>query len=61
MQQTYPSLFDLYSHGYLPEHVTICGYARSAKTDDELRAQLCPYIKGDPATIARFLQKCFYR
>src|SRR6056297_2838943 len=35
-KKTYPSLFDLYSHGYLPEHVVIMGYARSHKTNAEL-------------------------
>lgn len=59
--QTYPSLYDLYSHGYLPEHVTICGYARSAKTEDEIRAQLRPYLTGEPAKIEAFLSKCYYR
>lgn len=59
--QTYPSLFDLYSHGYLPEHVVIVGYARSGKTDEDLREQLRPYIKGDGVKVEHFLAKCVYR
>lgn len=60
-KKTYPSLLDLYSHGYLPEHMVVVGYARSAKTDEDLRAQLRPYLKGDPAKVERFLAKCVYR
>ena len=44
-KKTYPSLFALYASGYLPEHVVIVGYARSAKKDDDFRKQIAPYIK----------------
>lgn len=44
-KKTYPSLFDLYLAGYLPEHVIIVGYARSAKSDADFRAQIAPFLK----------------
>lgn len=62
-KKTYPSLFDLYSHGYLPEHVVIMGYARSHKTNDELRDQLRPFLSdhGDASKMEEFLSKCMYK
>lgn len=66
-KKTYPSLFDLYVAGYLPEHVIIVGYARSQKNEDDFRAQIAPYIKvkNDDATVAAkkeaFLKRCIYR
>jgi glucose-6-phosphate 1-dehydrogenase len=43
--------------------VVIVGYARSAKTDEDLRAQLRPYLAkhGDPGKVEHFLGKCVYR
>lgn len=43
-KKTYPALLDLYSHGHLPMDVTIVGLARSALSDDELRARLRPFL-----------------
>lgn len=66
-KKTYPSLFDLYVAGYLPEHVIIVGYARSQKNEDDFRKQLAPFIKvknDDPSVAAKkeaFLKKCIYR
>ncbi|RHY77760.1 hypothetical protein DYB34_010584, partial [Aphanomyces astaci] len=61
-KKTYPSLFELYTHGYLPEHTTICGYARSHKTDEEFRAFIGGYLKTtDVEKKEAFLQKCLYR
>ncbi|DAZ93048.1 TPA: hypothetical protein N0F65_009796 [Lagenidium giganteum] len=66
-KKTYPSLFALYKAGFLPPHVVIVGYARSANTDEAFRQHLDPYIKikkddakGQEAK-AEFLQKCIYR
>ncbi|KAF0697676.1 Aste57867_11647 [Aphanomyces stellatus] len=61
-KKTYPSLFELYTHGYLPEHTTICGYARSRKTDEEFRTFIGGYLKTkDTEKKEAFLQKCLYR
>eukprot|EP00624_Nannochloropsis_granulata_P006421 evm.model.NODE_48038_length_28629_cov_22.408222.3 len=62
-KKTFPSLFDLYSHGYIPEHVVILGYARSHKSDEELRVQLKPYLvkHGDADKVDHFLEKIVYR
>jgi len=72
-KKTYPSLFDLYRHGFLPENVTICGYARSVKSDGEFRAHVRPFLEkkngdGDVSEQQQqqqqreeFLSKCIYR
>lgn len=64
-KKTYPSLFDLYAAGYLPEHVIIVGYARSDKSEEDFRKQLAPFIKTKneehAAKKEAFLSKCLYR
>lgn len=61
-KKTYPSLFDLFCHSFLPEKTAICGYARSKKTDDEFRDHIAPYLKGgDEDEKNAFLDKCTYR
>lgn len=64
-KKTYPSLFALYIMGYLPKHAVIVGYARSAKSDSDFRAQIAPYIKPkkpeDEARKEAFLGNCIYR
>lgn len=67
-KKTYPSLFDLYLSGYLPEHVVIVGYARSPKSEEDFRKQIAPYLKlkhgSDADAEARkeqFLSKLLYR
>jgi glucose-6-phosphate 1-dehydrogenase len=61
-KKTYPALFDLYRHGYLPKYVTIGGYARSAMTDDDFRAKIRPFLNkvGTSAEIDDFLSRCVY-
>ena len=64
-KKTYPSLFELFRHHFLPKETLICGYARSSKTDDEFKNQLRPFLeksKGASAEeIGAFLDLCFYR
>lgn len=60
-KKTYPSLFALYKTQYLPDNVTIVGYARSKKTDQDFRAGIKSYLKGDETEIDNFLKKCIYR
>ena len=61
-KKTYPSLFDLFRHGFLTKRTTICGYARSSKTDDEFKAQIRPFLKrGTDAEKDAFLTHCLYR
>lgn len=63
-KKTYPALFDLFVDEMLPKtDVVICGYARSQKTDDELRAQLKPWLlkQGDEEDVDNFLKLCIYR
>ena len=61
-KKTYPSLFDLHRHGFLTERTTICGFARSKKTDDDLKAQIRPYLKrGTEEQKDAFLNLCIYR
>jgi len=62
-KKTYPSLFDLFRHGFLPEHTLVCGYARSTKTDDAFREHLRPFLqkKGSDEEVEAFLKLCSYR
>ena len=61
-KKTYPSLYDLHRHSFLPESVVICGYARSHKTDAEFREHIRPFLRGgDEDDRADFLDRCLYR
>ena len=61
-KKTYPSLFDLYRHGFFPEKTVVCGYARSKKTDEDFRAQIGPFLKnGTESEKEAFLSLCIYR
>lgn len=61
-KKTYPSLFALFKTAYLPPSVTIVGYARSKKTDDQFRETIRSFLKSDDSTqIDKFLSRCIYR
>jgi len=62
-KKIYPTLYSLFSHGYLPHHLTIIGYARSPFSSEELRQRLRPFIKvkkEDAETLEAFLKICHY-
>lgn len=64
-KKTYPSLFNLYRDGLLPENTIIWGYARSSKTHEGLRTHLRPHLVGsdekdDSSIVDSFLSACFY-
>lgn len=66
-KKIFPALFALYYEGFLPEHFTVCGYARSKMTDDELRNMIsrtltCRIDKRENCEdkMEQFLQRCFY-
>ncbi|KAF8070929.1 G6PD5 [Scenedesmus sp. PABB004] len=59
-KKTFPALFALYEKGFLPRATQIIGYARSELTDAGLRERLAPFLKGDPASVERFLALCVY-
>ena len=62
-KKTYPSLYDLHRHGFLmSERTIICGYARSAMSDEDFKAQILPYLKhGTEDEKNDFLDLCIYR
>jgi len=64
-KKTYPSLFDLYLNELLPRHVTVCGFARSEKTDEAFREGIRPQlVKNHPDQtdlVDHFLTRCYYR
>ena len=61
-KKTYPSLFALHRRGFLTKRTTICGYARSHKTDLEFREQISPFLKSDDEEEkTKFLDLCIYR
>lgn len=62
---TAPALYELYQRDYLPKQMTIVGYARSKKTDEELRDAWRPVLvkkhKGEEDRIDAFLSTVIYR
>eukprot|EP00168_Porphyra_purpurea_P007462 TRINITY_DN1940_c0_g1_i9.p2 TRINITY_DN1940_c0_g1~~TRINITY_DN1940_c0_g1_i9.p2 ORF type:complete len:265 (-),score=136.01 TRINITY_DN1940_c0_g1_i9:1145-1939(-) len=62
---TAPALYQLYTRDYLPEQMTIVGYARSDKSDEELREAWRPVLlkqhEGEEEKIDAFLSKVIYR
>lgn len=59
-KKTYPALFALYAKGFAPANAQVLGYARSALTDEALREQIRPHLKGDAKKVEAFLQLCRY-
>jgi glucose-6-phosphate 1-dehydrogenase len=63
-KKTYPALFGLFQRGMLPEGLRIVGYARSKKTNKELRDMIRPYLKKSSPDkdekIEAFLTRCDY-
>lgn len=62
-KKTYPSLLDLYAHGYLPKHVNVVGYARSAKTSEDFRKGIKDWLmkgKASEAMVDEFLSRNTY-
>uniref|UniRef100_A0A7S4K5Z5 glucose-6-phosphate dehydrogenase (NADP(+)) n=1 Tax=Odontella aurita TaxID=265563 RepID=A0A7S4K5Z5_9STRA len=73
-KKTYPSLLALFASGLLPPGVSVWGYARSGKTDEEFRDGLRPYLLkstgksgrssrggGGSKLVDEFLLRCRYR
>ena len=61
-KKTYPSLFELFRNNFLSRHTLICGYARSAKSTQDFRRSILPYLKhGTPEDKEAFLSICIYR
>lgn len=62
---TAPALYELYQRDYLPKQMTIVGYARSEKTDAELRDAWRPVLvkqhAGEEERIDAFLSTVIYR
>jgi glucose-6-phosphate 1-dehydrogenase len=61
-KKTYPALYDLFSHGYLPKTcVNIVGFARSESTDEAFREKIAAFLpKEDPEKVNKFLAICTY-
>jgi len=66
-KKTYPALYALWNACLLPANTTICGFARSAKANEDFRNHLKPYLKsskkdgGDTSRVDAFLSLCQYR
>lgn len=61
-KKTFPALFALFSHGLLPPHVNIVGYARTPMEAKDLRERLLAFLpaKAQPCHKDRFLQRITY-
>jgi glucose-6-phosphate 1-dehydrogenase len=63
-KKTFPALFDLYLHDFLPSNVIMCGYARSPMTSELLREKLRPFLfklTDDRGAIDEFLRRVHYK
>jgi len=65
-KKTYPALFGLYKRGMLPARTRVVGYARSKKSNEDLRDMIRPYLKDkfegkvSAKKIETFLEMCDY-
>ena len=61
-KKTFPALYDLYSHGYLPKScVNIVGFARSDISDVDFRDKIRGYLPRDgDEVVTSFLELCTY-
>jgi hypothetical protein len=59
-KKTYPALFELFRHDFLPAALDVIGYARSPLSDDDLRTKLKGFLKADEDVVDSFLSKCTY-
>ncbi|GAB4821247.1 hypothetical protein N2152v2_008293 [Parachlorella kessleri] len=59
-KKTYPALFFLFSHGFLPKNFHVVGYARTKFSDEDLRAKLRPFLGKDEEKASKFLERCSY-
>lgn len=67
-KKIFPALFALFYEGWLPEHFTVFGYARSEMNDQELRNMIsmtltCRIDKRENCgdKMDQFLKRCFYQ
>lgn len=52
----------MYENGFLPQHASICGFARSKKTDEDFRSHISSFLKTkNEEKKTQFLQMCTYR
>lgn len=66
-RKTYPVLFSLYRHNFLPEEFCVYGYARSKLSREQLHERLRPFLlkaatgrTEQETLLPRFLEKCEY-
>lgn len=59
-KKTFPALFLLFSRGFLPDNLSIIGYARSKLSKHDLQEKVRPNLKGEPSIIDEFLEKLDY-
>lgn len=61
-KKTYPSLYELFLMGLLPERTAIVGYARSPMADDDANKKIRAFLKsGTDSQRDAFLALCTYR
>jgi glucose-6-phosphate 1-dehydrogenase len=61
-KKTYPSLYELFLMGLLPERTAIVGYARSPMADEDANKKIRAFLKsGTDTQRDAFLALCTYR
>lgn len=61
-KKTFPTIFELYCHGYIPKHVIVAGYARSKLSLEDFHTLLRKALEGKETEekIEEFVTKCLY-
>jgi glucose-6-phosphate 1-dehydrogenase len=59
-KKTFPALFDLFRHKYIPPSVNIVGYARSDMSHEEFSSKIKAYLRGTEEELQAFLARCSY-
>jgi glucose-6-phosphate 1-dehydrogenase len=61
-KKTFPTIFELYCHGFIPKHVIVAGYARSKLSLEDFHTLLRKALAGKESEekIEEFITKCVY-
>ena len=59
-KKTFPALFNIFKHEYMPPNTKILGYARSNMDQQKFEKQVSQNIKSEKGKVEKFLKMCEY-
>ncbi|KAI9293549.1 glucose-6-phosphate 1-dehydrogenase [Neoconidiobolus thromboides FSU 785] len=59
-KKTFPALFGVFKHDYMPENTKIFGYARSDMSREEFHKRISEKLGDDKEKVQKFLDLCHY-